>query len=221
MIAPRVRWGNGNEMHIQYWKKSMSILAKATQVSDVAHGPLVYISTSFDKLSSFIREHSFIHMFTDMNTLTLYKFKFRVFFFHVNIQYVSQVTKLSNTWSLQSCTLKVQPHVLSFHYWIYFVFSSFHCIFIFSVICFTLHNCIIKILNGKKFLHASFYIRPNFEEDGDIALRLSVGRPNEYLFNILRTLWYFINRLVMNRRRPLLIWGQGRLKLEMGISIFW
>jgi hypothetical protein len=34
---------NGNEMHIQYWKKNISILAKATQVSDVAHGPLVFI----------------------------------------------------------------------------------------------------------------------------------------------------------------------------------
>jgi hypothetical protein len=30
-------------MHIQYWKKNISILAKATQVSDVAHGPLVQI----------------------------------------------------------------------------------------------------------------------------------------------------------------------------------
>jgi hypothetical protein len=28
-------------MHIEYWKKNISILAKATQVSDVAHGPLV------------------------------------------------------------------------------------------------------------------------------------------------------------------------------------
>jgi hypothetical protein len=30
-------------MHIEYWKKNISILAKATQVSDVAHGPLVII----------------------------------------------------------------------------------------------------------------------------------------------------------------------------------
>jgi hypothetical protein len=28
-------------MHIEYWKKNISVLAKATQVSDVAHGPLV------------------------------------------------------------------------------------------------------------------------------------------------------------------------------------
>jgi hypothetical protein len=28
-------------MHIEYWKKNISVLAKATQVSNVAHGPLV------------------------------------------------------------------------------------------------------------------------------------------------------------------------------------
>jgi hypothetical protein len=28
-------------MHLEYWKKNISVLAKATQVSDVAHGPLV------------------------------------------------------------------------------------------------------------------------------------------------------------------------------------
>jgi hypothetical protein len=28
--------------NIIYWKKNISILAKATQVSDVAHGPLVW-----------------------------------------------------------------------------------------------------------------------------------------------------------------------------------
>jgi hypothetical protein len=37
-------WGsdgaNGNEMHIWYWK-NISIWAKVSQVSDVAHGPLV------------------------------------------------------------------------------------------------------------------------------------------------------------------------------------
>jgi hypothetical protein len=31
-------------MHLEYWKKNISVLAKATQVSDVAHGPLVIIS---------------------------------------------------------------------------------------------------------------------------------------------------------------------------------
>jgi hypothetical protein len=30
-------------MHIEYWEKKYSVLAKATQVSDVAHGPLVYL----------------------------------------------------------------------------------------------------------------------------------------------------------------------------------
>jgi hypothetical protein len=34
-------------MHIQYWKKNISTLAKATQVSDVAHGPLVSIQMHF------------------------------------------------------------------------------------------------------------------------------------------------------------------------------
>jgi hypothetical protein len=33
-----------NEMHIWYWK-NISILAKVTQVSDVAHGPLVFPSS--------------------------------------------------------------------------------------------------------------------------------------------------------------------------------
>jgi hypothetical protein len=36
-------------MHIEYWKKNISILAKATQVSDVAHGPLVFYSTTVFK----------------------------------------------------------------------------------------------------------------------------------------------------------------------------
>jgi hypothetical protein len=33
---------NGNKMHIWYWK-NISIFAKVSQVSDVAHGPLVYL----------------------------------------------------------------------------------------------------------------------------------------------------------------------------------
>jgi hypothetical protein len=43
---------NGNEMHIWYWK-NISIWAKVSQVSDVAHEPLVwycYISESIEKL---------------------------------------------------------------------------------------------------------------------------------------------------------------------------
>jgi hypothetical protein len=34
-------------MHLEYWKKNISVLAKATQVSDVAHGPLVGILHDF------------------------------------------------------------------------------------------------------------------------------------------------------------------------------
>jgi hypothetical protein len=41
-------------MHIEYWEKNISILAKATQVSDVAHGPLV--GCSICELYSFCDE---------------------------------------------------------------------------------------------------------------------------------------------------------------------
>jgi hypothetical protein len=40
-------------MHIEYWKKNISILAKATQVSDVAHGPLVFFFTNPCKIETF------------------------------------------------------------------------------------------------------------------------------------------------------------------------
>jgi hypothetical protein len=39
-------------MHIEYWKKNISILANATQVSDVAHEPLVlYIIITYQQFS--------------------------------------------------------------------------------------------------------------------------------------------------------------------------
>jgi hypothetical protein len=44
LIAPIGSDGaNGNEMHIYNIGKNISILAKVTQVSNVAHGPLVKI----------------------------------------------------------------------------------------------------------------------------------------------------------------------------------
>jgi hypothetical protein len=45
-LLPRVGWGKWKWNAYLILEKNISILAKATQVSDVAHGPLVFFSKS-------------------------------------------------------------------------------------------------------------------------------------------------------------------------------
>ena len=128
------------------------------------------------------------------------------------------ITKVSNTWSLQSCTLKVQ--LLSFHYWIYFVFSSFHCTFIFSFICFTLHNCIFVSISLNFWMEKYscvpvFTLCPLSKKRGILLCTCrSVDRmiSVQYLENVM----IFHNGLVMNRRRPLVILRSRSFRIGNG-----